>query len=801
MTADYNDCCAPDQPPTPVDVHNRPSLDRIDYRVGTYDSFRSAMIRAIAREPRLKALTARTSDDYGIAFVEMWAYLADILTFYQERYAQEAFLGTAVERDSLERMAAMLAYVPSPGMAAATHLAFTLDDDASLEIPERLRVQSVPGPGQKPQKFETVETLEADARLNRLRIYQKSTHDPWAAGSTHGTLAPNDAEEVAAPLVPGSRLVLVTDGDNVEEKAVEAIEEVDWRTALRWAPAHAENGASLFAWRRKFRLFGHDGPEKYMKLEEDPNELGGVKVTFATHPEADYDTAGDNHLDLDTAYEDIQVGSEILLVHGTGTAKVLTVAAVDQEAVEFAPVKATVTRLTVGTNLTAFDRRRATIYELVSPAIAFWEGAYLEGDGATLTGTEIWLREEDLAGAEIASGRKVLLVEEQEGGQAVLATIQADPEPEAIGGVDHLKLSLSTTEALELDAASAVLHGNVAEATHGETVSDEVLGDGDAAADFQSFTLKKAPVTFVADAASTGGVAGTLELRVDDVQWSAVGDLFEAGGNERVYATEVDGDGAMTVRFGDGTTGARLPSGRKNVTALYRVGLGEDGNLDAGAIANLLDRPKGLKGATNPVASVGGTEPEDREQLRENAPNTVRTFERVVSLRDFEDAAREYVGVAKARAYHELDAMGEQVVTLTVAGEGGEPVVLQDVRDYLDARRDTNRKLVVQDYDPKAIDVQATVAVDPDYLDEVVVEAARAALVDHFAFDNRDFGQAVHVSDVYRVLQEVEGVVGALVTKLHPHEDPASLEDRIPIEPNRIATLEIVEITAGSIPS
>ena len=53
--------------------------------------------------------------DYQTMFVELWAYLADVLTFYQERIANEAFLGTATQRDSLLRLVSLIDYRPSPG--------------------------------------------------------------------------------------------------------------------------------------------------------------------------------------------------------------------------------------------------------------------------------------------------------------------------------------------------------------------------------------------------------------------------------------------------------------------------------------------------------------------------------------------------------------------------------------------------------------------------------------------------------------------------------------------------------------
>src|SRR5215210_106896 len=153
----------------------------------------------------------------------------------------------------------------------------------------------------------------------------------------------------------------------------------------------------------------------------------------------------------------------------------------------------------------------------------------------------------------------------------------------------------------------------------------------------------------------------------------------------------------MTVRFGNGIDGARLPTGRNNVVATYRQGLGRDGNVGPNTLTTLLDRPVGLKSVTNPTEARGGADPESLDEARTNAPNTVRTFGRVVSLRDFEDAAREFAGVAKARANLEWDGL-EQVVRLIVAGDKGAAVTGETKKNLvkdLNSRRDANRKLVV----------------------------------------------------------------------------------------------------------
>src|SRR5438105_4162958 len=160
-------CCTPSAPLTPLAVQNLPGLSAIVYRVGTYASFRESMLEAIASSPELSVLTTRQDDDYSITVMDLWAAVADVLTFYQERYANEVFLRTAQQPESIRRLARLLDYRPRPGVAALAELAFTVDATKMIQIPAGLKVQSVPEQDQQlPQTFETIEPLGADSRLN-----------------------------------------------------------------------------------------------------------------------------------------------------------------------------------------------------------------------------------------------------------------------------------------------------------------------------------------------------------------------------------------------------------------------------------------------------------------------------------------------------------------------------------------------------------------------------------------------------------------------------------------------------------
>ncbi|HEY0786345.1 MAG TPA: putative baseplate assembly protein [Acidobacteriaceae bacterium] len=122
---------APSQPLVPLPIDNPPGLAAIPYRIGTFTSFRQAMLTDVA-DPALLGAAPNpfaawhpgTDGDYQTRLLELWAYLADILTFYQERIANEAYLGTATQLDSAIRLAQLIAYQPSPGSAASGLAAF-----------------------------------------------------------------------------------------------------------------------------------------------------------------------------------------------------------------------------------------------------------------------------------------------------------------------------------------------------------------------------------------------------------------------------------------------------------------------------------------------------------------------------------------------------------------------------------------------------------------------------------------------------------------------------------------------------
>ncbi len=186
-------CCGQEAAQVADPLRNAPGLDALRYRLATQPDILARMLAALPRaevgddrERPLVALTARTADDPAVALLDAWATVEDVLTFYQERIANEGFLRTASERRSVLELARAIGYELRPGVAASTFLAFTMDDTTgstgTVTVPPGTRVQSIPVKGGLPQTFETSEELKGRPVWNALkpRRLQLQPVDPSA---------------------------------------------------------------------------------------------------------------------------------------------------------------------------------------------------------------------------------------------------------------------------------------------------------------------------------------------------------------------------------------------------------------------------------------------------------------------------------------------------------------------------------------------------------------------------------------------------------------------------------------------
>jgi hypothetical protein len=315
-------CCVGATRETPAPITNRPGLSRIAYRAGSHASFKASLLSALSDPayPALAPLTARNDSDFTIALLDAFAVSADILTFYQERLANEAYLRTALQQRSVFELARLVGYQPSPGVAASASLAFTLNDARGSPDPVTIdagtRVQSVPAPGQQPAVFETSSPLTARIANNALPAITSNpvawsgvTTSLWLAGTATG-LKPGDA----ILFVDIDRLRTGANSQLWDFRIVTAVtaDAAGGRTLIVWDEPLFDtfrSGATLvqlYAMRKRASLFGVNAPDPHL-LPSPPNinveipHRGANDWNFVHVPE---------QIDLDTVYPDIAPGAE-----------------------------------------------------------------------------------------------------------------------------------------------------------------------------------------------------------------------------------------------------------------------------------------------------------------------------------------------------------------------------------------------------------------------------------------------------------------------------------------------------------
>jgi len=792
-------------------ILNRPGLSALAYRLATHSGFLRRMLARVPGQrtgpdlddpdaPRpLAALTARTADDPAVAVLDAWATVADVLTFYQERIANEGFLRTATERRSVLELARTIGYELNPGVAASTYLAFTVEDakgaPGSATVEAGTKVLSIPAQNQRPQTFETLETIQARAEWNALRP-RTAEPQPVVAGLTELWL-----EGLDTRLQPGDPILLLGQ-ERVQHRWTErwdlrVLTEVTadiqrGLTLVRWQKPLGEpqpgsttsyrtlptsDRPQALALRLRAALFGYNAPDwrsmpvstqlAYAQPDADrsPDAIARTSTRTLPHQWPGFTASQGSTIDLDGDHPRVLPDSWLVLTRPGWTELYRATATSATSRADFG-LSAKVTRVVLDTasHLGRFGIRNTVVLaeseELTiasKPVTDPVEGSVIELDRLV----------EGLAvGQPLAvSGKRVPA-------DATAATAGGGGGAEAIvsevvtvrdlpSGGDHTTIVVSPSLAGSYQPETVTICANVARASHGETVR-EVLGGGDGATPNQRFTLRKPPLTYLAAPTATGG-ASTLEVLVNAVRWQEAPSLYGLGPDSRSYTIRLDDDANATLTFGDGQSGARLPSGQENVTATYRSGIGPDGEVAAGAVSLLQTRPLGIRGVSNPVPATGSAAPETLAAARLNAPLTVVTLDRIVSLPDFGDFARAFAGIGKALAIAVWNGQ-VRVVRLVVAGERGEQVLPGSATyDNLVAAiarlGDPLQPFEVVPYRERTFRLTASVLVEADRLAADVAAAVQERLATTFSFDARAFGQPVTSAEVIAAVQAVEGVI------------------------------------------
>lgn len=333
-------------------------------------------------------------------------------------------------------------------------------------------------------------------------------------------------------------------------------------------------------------------------------------------------------------------------------------------------------------------------------------------------------------------------------------------------------------------------------ATQGTTVNGELVGTSDGSAN-QTFTLLQTPV-----------IDGSLYLSVqvapvgDPQLWAQVDRIIEAAPNANAYVTSVNANGAMSVTFGDGVTGAIPPTGAV-IYATYRIGGGPQGNVGAGTIntfpnvtpivaasGNTLSAATLL--VTNLLPANGGANAESISSIVAHAPASFAAQSRAVTLADYASLAFQVPRVAKASA---AALVYTNVVVYIAPFGAGQPTqdLISATAAYFTGKTLPGVSVTVATPVYQPIDVSVIVQANAPYSRSTVQTNVLTALQSLLSFDNVDFGQRVTISQVYDTVQAAPGVAYATIGVLDVAGGVNAADVVLPV--NTIPTVGTLEVS------
>jgi hypothetical protein len=760
---------------SPQMIENAPGLPTIAYRIEDFAGFRRALLEPREGESSLLGWHP-ASTDLGLQMLEWWAYLADILTFYNERIANEDYLRTAELTASVTGLVALLGYQPRPAIGAVGQLAAirgSAHPREQLTIPAGMQIASTATPAAPVQSFET---STASAFEGNSEVAVKLAPSPELLSEAHG-------EANFSILLRGS----VTSLKAGEELwALSRAWSSTEPTANRWAKLtvvktynEQEPGAGRNTRVVLSASHGHELRSVLWLLETDAEE---VRLVRATQSAALWTQQTEQPLEALSEFEPTLVEvilaavvsaiapGDLVLLDGENSAAAGLVTEVRQAfaGVPYPPSQAEppVPPIAVAHSELALSTAwSAATFPTLGPTntIVLRFGLRDVGTPIGTPATKLEAlpaRVTPAAGLALPTGVTEAFLEDATGaGVPVLATMSGAEA--SLAAAPAGSGSQPTPAKFELLAPLRLLL-DLVEVSRGTSVTGEMLGAGDASIAGQTFALQRSPLTYFPKGSE---YASTLEITVDGIVWSEAPTFYEQPPTATVFTVRQLPDATSVVRFGDGLNGARLPSGAK-ILASYRYGAGAT-SPPAGRLTTILQPQPNLASLRNPLAVWGGADAEQASEVRTNAPASVLTFGRAISADDYETVAALASGVARARSYWSWDAAAQR--TLVKVYVGDEPSAVTAAEQALSGSEDPNRPVAVEQANAIELTVTCTLLVAADRVESEVKAAAEAALANpetgFFSPAKMPIGQPLYSSQLEAALlvEGAEAVLGLAV--------------------------------------
>ena len=766
-----DESCPPVLYPTP----------EINYLAKDYASFRQLLLDRLALT--IPNWQERHIPDIGITLVEVMAYIADYLSYYQDSVATEAYIDTARQRISVRRHTRLVDYAMHEGCNARAWL--FLKTDVNLPVSPDLPAPATTTTTTAAKSAQTLTTEKAAPTPPSASSTQTSTvgAEP-TIGQPAQPAKPTQPVASAAPFllkniyfITGLNNALAIEGTMLNEREVQELDATQYEVfepilmnenqPLEVYKSH--NAIWLYTWDDQecclpkgatsatLQDFAHGSdPDEAEKayLAEQIAEYEGQEPPDDTDEETTapaQGTQGDQGRVLQ-----LKVGDYLLFeeVRGVKTGK---------------PEDADITRRHV-VRLTKADKsvdplNNKNILEIewaIEDAlpISLCISSLGNGPDCTLFQNITIARGNILLvdhGRTVKPAEDQYMVETQDEKNVVIPCV-SEGKP-----IDVPVLAKLFTPILH--EAQLTFHQPI---VWGQPASQVLLQDPRQA-------LPAITVTSTPPPTPNGEVGKTRT-------WQVQRDLLASGGNDLHFVVEIDNDRFAHLRFGNDEQG-RKPEAGEAFAISYRIGEGVSGNVGAEAISNIVfrnnDKPNGSTlQPRNPFAAIGGKEPEPLTEVKLFAPRAFRSeLERAVIADDYAQLAQQHPQVQRAAASLRWTGSGYNVLVAIDPFGTDElnPTLRVTIARYLEKYRRIGHDVTVIQaaYVPLAITMQVLVQphilrshVKADLLKRFSNRVLADGTIGFFHPDNLTFGRSIAASELIALAQTIPGVVTVVLQQL-----------------------------------
>ena len=319
---------------------------------------------------------------------------------------------------------------------------------------------------------------------------------------------------------------------------------------------------------------------------------------------------------------------------------------------------------------------------------------------------------------------------------------------------------------------------------NGTSIYQDVIGTS-SGAPLQTFKLNY-----------TNVLIDTIELYINEGNgqelWTRVDSFIDSDENSRVYSVSVDEFDVCTVEFGNGLKGKIPVSYPNGIIANYRVGGGEASNVSPNTITELESGIPYVDSTFNLDILVRGHEKESLESIKENAPASYRTRDRIVTLNDYSDLLRInfYDFLCLNTTRDKDDRKLAHIFYMMKDGYEMNQDLVSRVTEFIADRSMVGTTFDLSPYVAQPVNMDCVLYVDQDYEGDELKDNVIAYLEGvTFAYGELQFKDTIVKSDLENEIKEMfEGILSFRINT--PTDDIIS-----PTNPQNVLTKGTINIT------